>query len=397
MVRILGDWAEQRFALLCAEAGVPCNKSQQDRTGWDFIVEFPPDKVPNIPHDMQPTDRSARVQVKSTGGEKLSTRVKLSNALRFVNEPSPCFIVLFKPGSEGKPEEIYARHFGKGLIAVALRKAREAAAKNRTDLHKIMLPISFGDEHRRSSDLLQWMAREVPVQIAAYAATKANIARTVGYEGGLLTSTVTFKDVPIEKLIDHQLGLAEKIEVENISISNIRFGIEIPVLNLGKPTFAQITPTPQSCRIRIRGRKGKDIWLDGKMFVPINFGQPDIKFRVEADFIALYGDSADPGRLTVSLDHEKKCTIDDLIARQMFRLAAQSGPIDVQVFYQNMALAGFSGEIALDESAWPELFLEVLDALDCVSRDFRPADLLLSADDLAKAWQELADFHGLVK
>src|SRR5215211_3453231 len=37
----LGEKGQHRFAELCEDAKLTCNPSQRDRTGWDFIVEFP--------------------------------------------------------------------------------------------------------------------------------------------------------------------------------------------------------------------------------------------------------------------------------------------------------------------------------------------------------------------
>jgi hypothetical protein len=61
----LPDWAETHFTLLCDEAGVVRNKSLQDRSGWDYIIEFEPAPIVGLPHDRQAGSTSARVQVKS--------------------------------------------------------------------------------------------------------------------------------------------------------------------------------------------------------------------------------------------------------------------------------------------------------------------------------------------
>ena len=64
----LGEAGETLFAHLCALAGLTCNKSQRDRTGWDFVVEFPlagVDRPLALDHRLP---ISCVVQLKSTAG-----------------------------------------------------------------------------------------------------------------------------------------------------------------------------------------------------------------------------------------------------------------------------------------------------------------------------------------
>mgnify|MGYP000156224688 CR=1 FL=1 len=39
-MRDLGTMGETVFENICAQAGIACNGSKIDRTGWDYIVEF---------------------------------------------------------------------------------------------------------------------------------------------------------------------------------------------------------------------------------------------------------------------------------------------------------------------------------------------------------------------
>lgn len=49
----LDEWAESRFAALCAEAGVARNKAVQDRTGWDYLIEFPAKPLAGVPSTLR--------------------------------------------------------------------------------------------------------------------------------------------------------------------------------------------------------------------------------------------------------------------------------------------------------------------------------------------------------
>ncbi len=58
----LGETGETLFANLCARAGLDCNGSDRDRTGWDFTVEFA-DIVGPLDHRRKTV---CHVQVKAT-------------------------------------------------------------------------------------------------------------------------------------------------------------------------------------------------------------------------------------------------------------------------------------------------------------------------------------------
>ncbi len=50
----IGAKGEARFQELCEDAGLVCNKSSRDMTGWDYIVEFA------FPHDSKSPLDSAK-------------------------------------------------------------------------------------------------------------------------------------------------------------------------------------------------------------------------------------------------------------------------------------------------------------------------------------------------
>ena len=44
----LGRIAEDQFKMLCADAGITCNKSIEDDHGWDFLVEYIPEEDADV-------------------------------------------------------------------------------------------------------------------------------------------------------------------------------------------------------------------------------------------------------------------------------------------------------------------------------------------------------------
>jgi len=61
----LGEKGESRFREICADAQLVCNKAARDRTGWDFLVEFPLATTSPLSLDHRRAPLSVHVQVKT--------------------------------------------------------------------------------------------------------------------------------------------------------------------------------------------------------------------------------------------------------------------------------------------------------------------------------------------
>ena len=86
----LGDKGEHRFPELCVDAGLICNKVGRDRTGWDFIVEFPlssPTTLNSLDRRLQPPE--CRAQIKTVWVRSRNIRLRLSSAERLAKHPQP--------------------------------------------------------------------------------------------------------------------------------------------------------------------------------------------------------------------------------------------------------------------------------------------------------------------
>ncbi|MFO0174804.1 MAG: hypothetical protein ACK51W_20365, partial [Aphanizomenon sp.] len=78
----LGPLGETEFTKLCLQVDLTIHKSQMDRTGWDFLVEFPwkPDNL--SPQDILPAPLECKIQVKSTNEQRNRESITLSNLHR---------------------------------------------------------------------------------------------------------------------------------------------------------------------------------------------------------------------------------------------------------------------------------------------------------------------------
>ena len=136
----LGEAGELQFADLAARAKLFANKSQRDRTGWDYVVEFPmPEAGPDISLDARrPT--LCMIQVKATTGRE-PVRLRLSSAERLAKQEAPSFIVVMRLARDGSPLHGYLIHLIGSNPAKVLRRLRLAHANDALDINHVK--ISF--------------------------------------------------------------------------------------------------------------------------------------------------------------------------------------------------------------------------------------------------------------
>jgi len=400
VIKDLSDWAEDRFSGLCAAAGVTRNKSTQDRSGWDYIIQFPSPETPGVPADMLPGEDSARVQVKSKEKGRPTTSMKLTNALRFAKDPAPCFLILFLASNQCEPVRIYAKHFWVGEMEAALRRARLADQQGRTDLHKIMLSIRFEDKDDHSTDLLSWIAATIRAKAGRYAETKSALGRNLGFEDGFIHGTISFAAEDLGALVDHQIGLTSAAPITDITIKQRRFGIDArkPIFS-GKPDFTHLRSHPAPCRVRIRTFDGADIWLEGDLFLPTMAGVPlELrKLRVVADFLEIIISGSREGSVNFAFNGTDQRTIPGLRALIDVARRAENGPLNIQISSEGRPNLPVTVAIP---SSWDKDQLQqlsnVVACLEAVTAGILPTNPTLSFVEIYAAWNAIVAFNGLV-
>ncbi|HEX8570754.1 MAG TPA: hypothetical protein VF699_12660 [Caulobacteraceae bacterium] len=126
----LGAKGEARFRELCADAALVCNKSEQDRMGWDFIVESLPGTLPGPSGlDQRGPGLSCRVQVKTHWlRESDRVPVKLSAAERLAKDPGPAFICIFTVDEKLRIVGSHLVHMLDENLSRVLKRLRESQA-----------------------------------------------------------------------------------------------------------------------------------------------------------------------------------------------------------------------------------------------------------------------------
>ncbi len=276
-----GRTAQDEFKLFCSRAGITCNSSSEDDHGWDFLIEIEPNKDAKAPADKQRAIRKAFVQAKSTNGNSPKTRMKVSNALKLAKDELPCFVVLFHYDRTGG-SRIYVQHFWTDLIERALKRGRQASAKNK-DTHKSWMEISFSEQDEKSKDPVGWISSIVRECSEEYSAEKRLLYQKLGYENRNYRAEVTFGPLSVvEDIIDHELGLTDALPVSRVRLIDSRFGIDapVPILDSEHATM-QIRPSDNiDCNVVLQETDGDLISFEAVMRIPGMLKVPSDKFKM---------------------------------------------------------------------------------------------------------------------
>lgn len=329
----LSALAETKFNGLCDYAGVIANKVREDQTGWDYAVEFPP--MPSDgPADLNPAKPMCMVQVKSTRGTAARTKVKLSNAVRFAQNPLPCFVVLFVfDEASPEPRAVYLRHIWQTEIAEALRRAREAYVDG-TPLHRSSPSLIFDEAELCPPEALIGRLEET---IAAhgpdYGAAKSAIAKFVGYEDGAGEATFTLALDDMEALVDVMLGRRENVEITGFRFQESRFGLPGRLDEFGFGRFSVDAKPRTSCRVVLRSAGGEELELEGALHTPDLPGlSPDLaKIRVQAEFLELICRFDGRTESKANFDFNRAISIAEAARVARFRALGDAGPLHVEI------------------------------------------------------------------
>lgn len=256
----LGNVGEAKFKVLCGQAQLICNESSRDRTGWDFIVEFPMDE----PGPLAPLDQRApnacHVQLKSTGGEDGSRiSVRLSSIERLAKDARPAVVIVFHLAPDGEGIAGYIIHLLGDSLSRVLRSLRLAHAKKETDVNHKRISFDYRKFGTRfdltPQGLRNALANVCGTDPAGYVVKKQRQLAALGYENGHLEGKVLFRVESREHLINVLLGLAP-IKPERLSLADSRFGILLPYKGPLLERLSELTfdpPFAGSCEVSFRG------------------------------------------------------------------------------------------------------------------------------------------------
>ena len=256
----LGRAGETLFAHLCDRARLRQNKSLQDVTGWDFLVEFLLEEAGRATPLDQRQPSTCIIQLKSTAGER-GNRVsaKLSAVDLIAKNAQPAFVIVFRLTPAGDPLRGYLIHLLGPQLSRILRRLRLAEARqdyaiNRAsisfDYRRIGVPFELTPEGLKMA-----LAAAMGDDPVAYVFEKQRQLAELGYEDGHLEGEAVVRIEGQDHLKDLMLGIAPLVP-ERLTMFDRRFGIRIPYQG---PLLARIEefrvdpPKVGDCEIVIRG------------------------------------------------------------------------------------------------------------------------------------------------
>jgi hypothetical protein len=257
----LGLKGQSRFAEICNDAKLVRNSSShQDRTGWDYIVEFsqePPTGDATL--DTRGSPLSCHVQVKTMRESNDTFKMRLSAAERLAKEPKPAFVYVFKVSKDLNFVSAHLVHVLDENLAKVLKRLRFEEAKGTSPSRINRKYISFqvsrcaheiaptGKAFRRA--VLELCGSD----LNSYIEKKRTQFANLGFEADRYQATTTFKVESMDGFVDGLLGLGE-LRVSNGQVFETRFGFKLPrkESNLVNSTMRIQPGKADSCIITVR-------------------------------------------------------------------------------------------------------------------------------------------------
>lgn len=363
-------------------------RATEDDNGYDLIVEFP-SRVETAFPDIDPPLTRCLIQVKSVQSRRQTTRVKLSNALKFAKDTLPCFVVLVTyPNNPRSHEAVYLRHIWTTDMMEALKSARQNSAKG-TPLNRQYLGISFTANERVDDDFADQLLDAIAREGADYGEKKKRMSDSLGYENGWGEGQFVLATGHDDRdLQDLLLGRRENLPIQSFTVTEFRFGIPGEETSRG-PGLISVTVKPRSrCVITLQKRGSDDkiswpggIFSAGMDWLPLE----KQKIRVKAGPIEILLAKTGDVSATWSAPLDESRTLDDLERDARFRTWMDGSVIDLDIWSEKGEIP--SGQIRFGVLDTQEPWKDILEAIQALSRvvppERRPNDLKVSMQAFA--------------
>lgn len=234
MDEMLGERGELLFSQLCVDAGLFYNRSiDNDKAGWDHVVEFPQSSVGNVPGDLEPAPIECKFQIKATQRRDRGVNIKLSNMKRFIDYSYPAFIFFVEYTKDQPPaiESCYLVHVGKALIRKTLFKLRENDSLDCAIPHnRIKLWVGYNESNKlkaiNGASLLDCINAYLPNGVSDYVAEKEELKQSIGYEKrGWIMRYEHSPEALREHMLNSAKGIDSPLKVRNPKLFDNRFNI----------------------------------------------------------------------------------------------------------------------------------------------------------------------------
>lgn len=302
--RDLGGLGETKVEEWALQKGIVPNRVHHDKKGWDIFLQFPQAENANgtsYTLDIRPPEISCLVQVKST--DKKTGRInhiKLTNWERMAKSPLPCFFAVIEYDGNEDPQRAYIVHMGEYWIGKTLEKLREHEAQPGKLLHRCSMQLTYSDADMidipNGASLENAIRKHVGDDPQEYFRKKSEWIKNVGYDECRAKVHFTLPKMSyasiMETLVDFGIGVIKEINLNSLSVEDVRFGIPHPLHTDIEPVNPKITvsevPPAGEADVVITGEGGSILFQDsftyyspGNLFPFIPFEYMKLRFSSE--------------------------------------------------------------------------------------------------------------------
>lgn len=247
-----------------------CSKVEPDRTGKDFIIEFPPPPLGvGQSFDKRAAPLQFAVQVKTIRSRRRSAALSLSVAERLARDLRPAVVCILKIDDADEFVAMHLVHFKDDMLGRVLARLR-AATNSARPLNRQEMSLAVHAKNRIDSTpvaLKQKLASMVIDGMKSYADKKALQIEDLGFNEMRIFGTINIQSVDVQSLADGFLGLSSLGGV-TMTMLERRFEIDLPLpMPPGTGTII-ITPQPLGKAIVQFSNTDENVSLDVDVFVP---------------------------------------------------------------------------------------------------------------------------------
>lgn len=290
----IGKMAEEQVKTWAAEQGIVATRPDEDRMGWDLLLE--------LPAISGQAGAKCLVQVKASDNPRGRCGVRLDTWIRLVRTPMPCFFLVLDYGGKGVPKHLYVVHVWEEWIGRALKRLRAEELRGTTSLRQMELVLRWGTAEEvaelSGAGLLSALQRAAGSDPYDYISNKRSLLGTVGYDakhtsGTFCITGTTSADIN-RRLADHAIGITPFLEASSLTMNEERFGISVPQ-DFGPvryPMKMQIRPAAVEVSVRFQnGDASRVVHESAKLLAAVAafpFLPPAYhKMRITAEFVTI--------------------------------------------------------------------------------------------------------------
>jgi hypothetical protein len=303
----LGEKGESRFQEICADAKLTCNKSTRDRTGWDFLIEFPFEPpIGDRTLDKRRSATSCHLQLKTIWADSERVTLRLSSAERLAKEPKPAFVYVLMINDDLEAVDSYLIHLRGENLERILKRLRKAQADGELKINDAEItydPKTAGIRLPPNGKALRYqLDQDCGPDPQTYIASKALELKNLGFEKGRYHLKVTLQARNVDELVEAFLGL-RPLEATATESLEVRFGVALPANHLPQDTAVkvEIKPIPADrCTIRAYNQSGgQPAVFQGEVFFPaIKMPAGHSRAQIRTSFFTLdYQESGGKGQV----------------------------------------------------------------------------------------------------